>query len=324
MKAVYKSAWQLIAVLALLLQPADARPQTTASAGPVVQNGVDLEQFVAQSRARVEEYQKTFRNLTAEETKIIEVYGPSGEVEKRRQIVSDYLVYYSSRDGKDAITEYRDVQSVNGNAVGRRGEQALKLLTNASRARSLEKELKTIDRETYRYDFGKHLAGVAINPAGVPVPRDAFPVESVSREQIAGHDVVVIAYRQKAMIPAAEPRLPLPRELRHASLRRRGWIWLDVQTGQLWRSVLELVVAHPAVPDPLVMIRFERTYAASRFGILVPERFVFDWLLHFSHPKNGNPSFGLTERATYTYGSFKRFQVATEEKIDTPEANDRQ
>src|SRR4029077_19232438 len=106
---------------------------------------------------------------------------------------------------------------------------------NASNASSLEKELKAIDRETYRYDLGKHLTSVAINQAGVPAPREAFPVESVGREQIAGHDVLVVAYRQRAMMRASEPGLPLPRELRDASLLRRGRIWLDAQTGQLWR-----------------------------------------------------------------------------------------
>ena len=39
------------------------------------------------SRAASEEYMKAFRNLTAEETKIIEVFRASGEIEKRREIV---------------------------------------------------------------------------------------------------------------------------------------------------------------------------------------------------------------------------------------------
>ena len=68
------------------------------------------------------------------------------------------------------------------------------------------------------------------------------------------------------------------------------------------------------------MIHGERAYAPSRFGILVPERIVFDWLTHFSHPKNGPPSFALSERTTFTYGSFRRFDVSTEEEIKAPEA----
>jgi hypothetical protein len=41
-------------------------------------------------------------------------------------------------------------------------------------------------------------------------------------------------------------------------------------------------------------------------------------LLRYSHPKNGQPSFGLSERTTFRYGSFKRFDVKTDEKLKIP------
>jgi hypothetical protein len=49
---------------------------------------------------------------------IIEVFRAPGELEKRREIVSDLLVHHaqSSRDGKAVATEYRDVRLVNGKA----------------------------------------------------------------------------------------------------------------------------------------------------------------------------------------------------------------
>jgi hypothetical protein len=47
---------------------------------------------------------------------------------------------------------------------------------------------------------------------------------------------------------------------------------------------------------------------------------VWDWLTHFNHPKNGQPSFTSSERTTFTYGSFRRFEVATSEDISLPEA----
>jgi hypothetical protein len=310
-------------VLALLLQPVEARAQAAVPASGVVQTGVDLDQFVTRSRASVEEYRKAFRNLVAEETKIIEVYKSSGEIERRRQIVSDLLVYYTSRDGKDTTTEFRDVQSVDGKAVDKRGERALKLLTKASTASSLEKELEAINHETRRHEFTRHLRGIAIDQFAVPKPPEAFQVEVMGREQIAGHDVVVLAFRQTAPVPGSESTLPLPKELRNARILRRGRLWLDAQTAQLWRSVWELVVSHPDALEPLVMIRSENTYGPSRFGILVPERVVFDWFLRFSHPKNGPPSFALSERTTLTYGSFRRFDVKTDEKIKTPEAQGR-
>ena len=309
--------------LALFLQPVDARPQAAVPASGLFQAGADLDQFVTQSQASVEEYRKTFRNLVAEETKIIEVFNAAGEVERRREIVSDLLVYFTSRDGKDRTIEYRDVQSIDGKVVDRRGERALKLLTKASEAGSLEKELEAIYNETRRHEFTRHLRGIAIDQMAVPRPGEPFQVERVGREQIAGQDVVVLSYRQTAPIPGKESTLPLPKELQNARILSRGRLWLDAQTAQLWRSVWELVVPHPDAAEPLVMIRSDSSYGPSRFGILVPERIVFDWLLRFSHPKNGRPSFALSERTTLTYGSFKRFDVNTDEKIKAPEARGR-
>jgi hypothetical protein len=71
------------------------------------------------------------------------------------------------------------------------------------------------------------------------------------------------------------------------------------------------------------MLRTETTYGPSRFDILVPQHIVFDWLTRFSHPKNGRPSFTLAERTTFTYGSFRRFEVSTDENVALPEPSDR-
>jgi hypothetical protein len=306
----------VLLALALPLQPVDARPQATVAASAVVQDGVDVDQLVTRFLATAEEYEKTFRNLVAEETKIIEVYQASGKVEKRRHIVSDLLVYHASRDGSDATVEYRDVRSVDGKAVERRGERALRLLMSAPKTDSLKKELEAINRETRRYEFNFHLKGFTISQGGgLKRSRGAFRVQWVGREQVAGHDVVVLDYWQTAPIPGSASSLPVPKEFGKPSFLSRGRIWLDAQTGQLWRDVWELVVRHPATPDPLAMTHRESTYKPSDFGILVPERVVFDWLLRFSHPKDGRPSFALSERTTFTYGSFKRFEVTTSEKV---------
>jgi hypothetical protein len=312
----------LLLALALPGHSVNARLQPTPPASCVSQNGEDLDQLVAGHVASSEQYRKVFRDLTAEETKTIEVYRASGEVEQRRQIVSDLVVYRSSRDGKDAVTEYRDVRSVDGKPVENRGGRALKLLTRAAQAPSLEKELEAINAETKRYEFRRrHVRGLTLAPDGLPAHwRGEFQVEVTGREQIAGHDVVVLAYRQTS---PSKSNLPLPREFGSAKLHDRGWLWLDVQTCQLWRSIWELAAPHPAAADPLVMIHADRTFQPSLFGIMVPERIVFDWLTQFSHPKNGRPSFSLSERSTFTYSSFKRFGVATDEDVRLPEARGR-
>lgn len=309
-------------MLVLCMEPIEAQPEAPAPGVVLLQNGIDVDQLITQFIANAEEYERTFRNLTATETKTIEVYKDSGAVEKRRQIVSDLVVYRASRNGADAVTEYRDVQSVDGRAIARRGERAVKLLTDARKASSLDKELETIDRETSRYEFNRHLRGVTLRPGGVlKERRTAFQVQQVGRDQVAGHDVVVLDYRQAAPIPGF--LLPVPKEFGKPSPVHRGRLWLDAQTGQVWRHRWELAWPHPATPELLVMLRQESTYRASPFGILVPERIMWDWLTRFEHPKRKPPTFLLSERTTFTYDSFKRFEVVTSEKVDVPNARDR-
>jgi hypothetical protein len=301
----------LVLLLAMALQAADTRQQPAAAP-----DNIDIDQLLARLHAHGEEYERTFRNLSAEETKIIEVFDASGEVEKRREILSDLLVYSAARQGKEARVEYRDVRMVDGKAIEKRGERALKLLTNAAKADSLEKELEAIHRETLRYEFRRHLRGFAIHHSAFPKEwRGTHKVEWAGRELIAEREVIVLDYRQTAAIPGVNRTFRLPRELGKPLVLARGRLWLDASTGQLWRSVWELVVPHPAIPEPLTLVRAEKTFVSSRFGILVPERIVFDWFQRFTHPKKGRPAFSLSERATFTYGAFKRFDVATSETI---------
>jgi hypothetical protein len=266
-------------------------------------------------------YEKAFRNLTAEETKRIEVFKKSGAIDKQRQIVSDLIVYRSARDSSGVTIEYRDVRSVDGKAVERRGARALQLLTNAATAKNVQKELAAIAKETHRYEFNHHVMGLTIHQGNVMAMRgrrSSFAIEWVGRDRIAGRDVVVIDYRQTGPVGKDGWNLSLPREFGEPEHVHRGRLWLDAETFQLRRQVFELLVPHPAAPDPILVLRQEAVYAQSRFGILVPERIVLDLRFHFSHPKNTPPSMALSERMTFTYGAFRRFDVATEEQIDVP------
>ena len=296
------------------LQTAHAQSQPPAAAAGA-ERGIDLDELTARSATAVEEYARAFRSLTAEETKVTEVFRPTGEIEKRREVVSDLLVYQSQslRDGKAVVTEYRDVHLVNGKAVRNRSERALTLLTKAGSADSLANELDAIDRETRRYEFRRHLRGFTISQAAVPKPSDGFHVEVAGREQLAGHEVIVVVYRQTTLSRAGRSNLPVPKEWREVPQLPRGRLWLDAETYQLRRSVWELAVA--AGPEVYALTHAEHEYGPSRFGILVPQRIVFEWRHPFARLKNGQAAFGMSERTTFTYGAFKRFDVATEETL---------
>jgi hypothetical protein len=299
----------MVVTFALSVPAIDAWPQASVPASDGVPDGIEAGPLVTRLVAATEQYDTVFRNLVADETKLIEVYNESGKVERRRQIVSDLLVYHSSREGTDASVEYRDVRAVDGKTVKQRRERALNLIASAGRADSLEEELAAINRETFSYEFNRHLAGFTINQAGPWIRRHgALQTPTVRREQFAGRDVVVLDFQQKGPVPGTP--MPVPREFGTPEPVHRDRFWIDAETGQLWRHVWEVGFPHPDVAAPLVMLRLDSVYTPSRFGILVPERIVFDWLMHFSHPKNRPPAFGLSERTTFSYGAFRRFEVA--------------
>jgi hypothetical protein len=301
------------ALFAILAARHEAAVQTQARViGVEVQHGNDVDGLLARHLAAVDEYRRAFANLVADETRIIEVYNDKGKREKRRTIESDLLVYSSARDGHMEAAEFRDVRAVDGRTVKTRGERALELLARASEAGSLEEELATIDEETSRYEFNRHVRGFTINQGSPDDLSRGFHVEVAGRGQIAGHDVIELAYRQSA--PASHSRerlLPrLPSEFGDARLAAQGRLWIDAATAQLWRSVWELAAPHPAAAQPLVMIHVESAYAPSRFDILVPERIVIEWRDTFTHPKKKPPAFLVKQRDPFTYGAFRRFETA--------------
>jgi hypothetical protein len=277
----------------------------------------ELDALVALINEAADEYSRVFSRLTAEETKTIELVARDGRVERRREIVSDLLVYQPARGGE--VTEYRDVIAVDGVPKERRGERALALLRRASRESTIRRELEAIDRETSRYDFERHLRGFAIQP--LRLPRDWRATHDVfvdGEEPLDGLDTTVVRYRERVPQRSSGRGMPLPRELAGAPLLWQGRAWIDPRTGQVRHSITELTVRHPAVREPLVVVRGERRYVPSRFGIHVPDRLVFEWRQHFSPPSGQPPAFGLSERTTFTYSRFRRFRVATSEGIDIP------
>ena len=293
-----------------------AEPATVPSAA-------EVDQIVARVLESSAAYRKTFRNLTAEETKDLEQFDKSGRVNKRRRIVGDLLVYQAAR-GADPV-EYRDVREVDGQPVKQRSERALTLLQRAMSAASLERELQVIGRESQRYDFNYHVSGLTINQGSLgPMFRSEYRVDWVGREQLDGHDVVVLDYRLTAPMPLSSPFLAgLDKGLfpnfgaNAADIRAR--IWADATTFQLRRDRWQIVALNPALPDALIFLNRESTYGDSRFGILTPRRILYDF-----HGRTGGtkqkPSITLTARMTFTYDAFRRFDVATEETIAIPGA----
>ena len=90
----------LHALRALVLLAAGAlAAQSQASAG--------LDTVLQQAEAQRQAYVATFRNVTATETRVTELFDEQGRVDKQRTLVSNLLVYQSRFD-PTVLSEYRE------------------------------------------------------------------------------------------------------------------------------------------------------------------------------------------------------------------------
>ncbi len=280
------------------------------------QSSPDTEHIITQAARQSEEYSAKFKDLTAEETKITEIFSPSGKLEQRRVIVSDFIVYESRLDQKDTF-EYHNIREVDGKAIKDRQQRVMGLFEWLSKVKSVEKELERINRESYRYDLQFWMRGFTLNQ-GVALKekhRHRYSFEVAGREIVDGTEMIIVRQQQTTGAPEAY-KVSLPPEFRDPQPRWRGTLWLDARTFQIWREEREIIVRHPKSESPLTLVRYEQNYGPSDFGILAPRKFVFSFFTHFQN--KSKPELLLHGRLTYTYTSFKRFQVTSEEKLDRP------
>jgi len=276
----------------------------------------ELERPISRHVANARAYAAAFRNLTAEETKISEEFERDGRVKQRRVTISDLVVYRSQRDQVET-TEYRDIRSVDGKPIEKRGKRALDLFGRVSQAKSLEQELELVDRESQRYELHYRVIGSTVHQViSTPQSRIDTIFHWIGRERLGDRDVIVIDY---------EYRQNRPLDSFHAgmgitAMSARGRLWLDSETAQLRRARWELAGQHPVLPDPVVLIRSEHDYTDSRLGILVPERIVFEWFEAPRWSKNSKqtPAFTLAARTAFAYSAFRKFDVTTTEVIAEP------
>lgn len=309
----------LVVVTALVLAALGVTVARGQQPAPTLQE-MRLASFVDTASARASEYFTFFKDLTAEETKIVEQFRENGEVSKRRQIVSDLIVYKSLIDN-GSIAEYRDVKSVDGTPIAGREPRVQALFEKQSRAKSVRDELKRINIEGSRYDFDYTVSGLTMSQ-GLPLQpwaRALFSFKEAGSEVINGRETVILSYQQVAPNSRFGFNLSLPSELRSAEPLFRGWLWLEPGTARLVKEVREVTVHSSDSPTPVVVQRLEFRYEPSRFDVLLPKRIVFSWLGHFSSGKGG-VSAALKYRLTFSYGEFRRF-TATSDDVQLADAD---
>ena len=276
-------------------------------------------ELIGRAAARTAEYRERFKDLIAEETQLIEEYGAGG-LKRRREVVSD-LIVYQSRIDNSAAAEYRNVRLVDGKEVARRDRRVEQLFGRLAKADSIKKELERIARESKRYDLNYSVYNHTLNQ-GLPLDerlRPSFRFTVIGGGSIAGHDVIEVGYEQVSQLPEQEVKLSLPERLKGAELLYRGRLWLDRESARLRREEREWALKHPSLPGPLTYMKFEFSYADSRFEILTPTRIIFSTFDRGRDLPGGGAELSLGGRVVFEYREFRRFGVdAPDSRLDAP------
>lgn len=261
--------------------------QTAKSQDTLAQG--ELENLLTKAERQSQNYGRVFQNLSAEETKIKFRFKSDGSLDERRVIKSLFVVYQSPNT--DNAQEFRNVVEYNGKNVSRSDRETAAFFKKLAGADTSQEEFAKIRKESLRYDGNRVSWGMTLYQ---PRPFSAnllanFKFRVVGKERIENRDVWIIEYEQTKSSPyilsnptekeeqangATQYNRVLPDALRPTNPLLKGKIWLDAETGQIWRNRFTLVL-HPArLTQPIEAGEHLYEYQSSRFGILTPKKFV--------------------------------------------------
>lgn len=210
---------------------------------PIRQEELELDALLEQALVESRRYSEVFQNLTAEETQERVVHDDDGRISVQRAIVSDFVVYRSTlEDGR--IEEYRDIRMVDGEPVGDASERQRALSSDLADAGTVEDELARIREESDRFDIGFRYAGLSLTTEQISYrSREAFESEVVGREAIGERTLVLVRLRQVAQTPRITFNIRgFPDDVEFVW---HGVLWLDADTGELWRSEDQIMAVGP-------------------------------------------------------------------------------
>jgi hypothetical protein len=293
----------------VLLAAAVLAAQSQAPAG--------LDTVLQQAEEQRAAYVAAFRNVTATETRVTEVFDDRGRVEKQRTLVSNFLVYQSRFDPA-VLSEYRIPLTVDGKPTGKPEQDAIKLFGRLARARSTAEELEVLKEQNVSHGLRVVVWGGTLQQLNAIRTdwRSRFEFSLQGAESLDGREVTILDFREKTP-RRVEPRALLLSQFAEPQELWRGRAWLDTPDHRLRRLVSEFVVSDKTLPEPGVVRRRVAEYANSAFDILAPRRVVSEFYRK-TGKKNGPQSLRLAVRVTNTYSDFKRFDVSTVSHIRLP------
>lgn len=280
---------QVLAALACAALP------TWAAAQPV-----PLDTVLELAGRYVSAFTERFSNVVSEERYEQDWLGQGGRPMGHRELTSEFLLAKVT-EGIGWVP-YRDVFEVDGKAVRDRDERLTKLFLEASG--TVAEQAAAITFESARYNIGPVRRTVNEPLLALRFLHGAFQRRFTYKfyqpDKAEGPNVWIVEYAEHA-------RPTLVRGTNNRNLPSHGRYWIDVETGRVSRSELQLEDVY-ALTRLFTIFRWD-----ERFGINVPVQMKESYVLG-----GGTNSPGTRVTGTATYNDFRSFSVKSEETIDLP------
>ena len=125
------------------------------------QSQPSLEEILNEAEKQTLNYQETFRNLLAVESKTFVDFDKNGLEKKRNKVEADFLVYQSSKNAKISF-ELRNVKSVEGKPIPNSQKNADTFFAELNKTSTLRSELEKIQKTSSRYDKNFDISGLTL------------------------------------------------------------------------------------------------------------------------------------------------------------------
>jgi hypothetical protein len=247
-----------------------------------------LEQFLDKAYGETVKYKETFKNLVAEELRTTDYFNKDETLKESRKVKSVFIVYQSAKN--NSVAEYRNITEYNGKNVARDDNDVVKFFEKLDKSDSADKEINRLREDGLRFDGRFRAFGMTIGQ-GLPLQplyREFFEFKVVGKELFEGREAVIIEYKQTkptlriTVNATREEAKQMPNyyafdtdlsdEFRPTNPRLQGKLWLDAETGQLWRNQFTVTINPATLSKPEVTGNWLYEYQPSEFGILVPKK----------------------------------------------------
>lgn len=291
------------------------------------QNQPSLAEILDNTANQTANYQETFRNLLAVETKTFETYDKNEKLKKQNLVESDFLVYQSSKNNKISF-ELRNVKSVDGQPIPSANEKAEQFFAELNKESTLKSQLDKIQKTSSKYDKTLEISGLTLYEGIILSPnlRPFFEYTLQNNEDFQGQEVYVLTYHQIKQSPfisingkgqdinnpSLEFDFEIPGDLKKSDVFLQGKFWIDAKTYQIHREERELVLQ---TTEPLVLLKSELEYQTSNYGILVPKQISLEW--NQINKKDGKYFAIKDTKIKFDYSNFRKTETDVKILDDT-------